>query len=325
MMMSSPNAILAAATPAADALAAAIRPADFGAFLTKTPKAPWTATRFLTRAGALVAHAALFAALVYFEIGGGYAEQPVEEIPVEVIVEEPPAAEPPAAAQPAQPMQEAMPTPAQPAEPPASEPPPVAAPAPPPPEAAAPALPDEAALALQRREREKAKQREREKAEARAQERAEARAQERRREQAEAARQAHEEAAREKRVEARRKSLENARREQAARRAAAREGQSQARGSGAGARDMFDPNAYRAIVLARVSSVATRVCAGHKGRAVVALTIGSSGRISGASIARSSGDGGLDAAAVAAMRGVGGFPPPTGRPSVSIPVAVVCR
>lgn len=95
---------------------------------------------------------------------------------------------------------------------------------------------------------------------------------------------------------------------------------------GGGLRDDFDPAAYRAIIAHAVSAAVGAACpSAGAGRVVVALAIGGSGRISGVSLARASGNSALDAAALAAVRRAGPFPAPAGRAGVNVPVAVNCR
>jgi TolA protein len=90
--------------------------------------------------------------------------------------------------------------------------------------------------------------------------------------------------------------------------------------------DSFDAASYRRIVARAVSAAVARSCpASGGGRVVVALVIGGAGQISAASLSGPSGNAALDSAAVAAVRRAGPFPAPTGRSTVSVPVAVTCR
>lgn len=155
-------------------------------------------------------------------------------------------------------------------------------------------------------------------------------------------RQAHEQAERraaerERRREAARRSAARAEAEQRAERAEARRMAAVERG-GAGSRPAaasgahaarvtdFDAASYRALVARAVrAAVGSRCSLGAGSRVVIALSIGRTGAISGASISSPSGNAAFDAASLAAVRRAGPFPPLQGRSAVSVPVGVACR
>ncbi|MCB9998559.1 MAG: TonB family protein [Methylobacteriaceae bacterium] len=88
----------------------------------------------------------------------------------------------------------------------------------------------------------------------------------------------------------------------------------------------FDAASYRALVARAVrAAVGSRCSLGAGSRVVIALSIGRSGAVSGASISSPSGNSAFDAASLAAVRRAGPFPPLQGRSGVSVPVGVACR
>lgn len=144
-------------------------------------------------------------------------------------------------------------------------------------------------------------------------------------------------AERERRREAARRSAARAEAEQRAERAEARRMAAVERGgaasqpaaaSGAHAARVsdFDAASYRALVARAVrAAVGSRCSLGAGSRVVIALSIGRSGAISGASISSPSGNPAFDAASLAAVRRAGPFPPLQGRSAVNVPVGVACR
>lgn len=320
----------------ASARAAEIFPRDFGAPPPAAQRLAWSGARRRALAAALVAHACLLAGILAWRQSGGQ-ESLGEEIPIEIVVDTPaadtasppeqaaqspapemkaeePSAEPPArersapeTAKSESPVEEAGP-------PPAAETPAVAILAPP---QALPAEPDAAFVAQEKARRD-------------AERRAEDIARKKREEIARQRQAAREEAERERRDEARRAAAQE-KREQEKRERAAQERRRVAalapsRGAGLSQGDAFDAASYRQIVARAVSAAVSRACpSGGGGRVVVALTIGASGHIAGVSLSSGSGNGALDAAALGAVRRSGPFPAPTGRSSVSVPVAVTCR
>ncbi|MDE2361385.1 MAG: TonB family protein [Hyphomicrobiales bacterium] len=310
-------------TPDADARAAAIRPGAVDRTLASTTRAPWRASRKTGLAIALAAHSALLAGVLMWRAEASLSAAD-EEIPIEIVVESPGAVADPA--------------------PPASQPavPPMAAldaeqPAPAPSDAAPQATPPAATETSTEPQAETTAARvappvERSDEALLARERAAAaRAAAERRAETERERklQVRRAAEREEKQQARR-AAERAQREQATRERQRVASLSPDAGAGRAARaaphDAFDAASYRAIVARAVSIAVARACpSGERGRVVVALTIGASGRIAGVALGGSSGDGALDAAALGAVRRAGPFPAPAGRSSVIVPVAVTCR
>ena len=324
-----------------------------------TPR--FEATRFAIAAGASgVLHAAALLGFVHFgrpALGDIGAEQ---EIPIEIVIES--GARPEAASAPEQAADTRGKTEEAPqvaaASPPEIAPPPPqeTADAAPPPFAAAPPAPNQQAAIeaapevrpnstptprpparIERDEQEpvdKAVQRElRRQAERRAIERARAE-QHMRQAREEAERRAAE---REQRRKAARLSAARAQAERRAERAEARRMAAVERG-GAGSRPAaasgahvsratdFDAASYRALVARAVrAAVGSRCSLGAGSRVVIALSIGRSGAVSGASISSPSGNSAFDAASLAAVRRAGPFPPLQGRSGVSVPVGVACR
>lgn len=326
--------------PVADANAATVRPRDLAAPPQPKKAAPWLRPRTLSIV--LAGHAALLlvAALTWRAVlpAGG---ETTEEIPVEIVIEAT-SDERLAVVKPSVPATEAAQEQIVPqsvldavaaaiSDPPAES---AAhksermatiaqeAAATPPPErlAAAPsddASPPETAASMQAR----AAQAEQERREAVARQRATRLAQER------AARAAEERAdmERERRAQAKR-AAERERHAQAIqerRRIAARSlGAQQTRPTA----PAFDAAGYRAVVARTVAAATSRSCsAGGGGRVVVALMIGPSGRVAGASLSSASGNSILDAAALSAVRRAGPFPAPSNGASVSVPIVVICR
>jgi TonB family protein len=313
-----------APNPAADAIAATIRPRDLGAVWRGADISPnRNAGRTTTLGASFAFHAAICAVLVFFAHAGVADGDPLGEIPIEVIVEaarapavgadDPPPSPPEQTAE----LQEPPPSDPQPDAPRSEnvvEPAPVIE-SPPVIERQKPAASEIAATEIAAQD-ESRQDEWRKKALAEAARRNE---ELRRRDEDRARAKARQEA------DARRRAAERAvtvtRRERTASltradAASAREGR----------RDLFDAASYRSLVARAVTSAVGRTCSAGAGRrVVVALTIGSSGGVVSASLSSSSGNSAFDSAAVAAVRRSGPFPPPAGRSSVSVPVAVACR
>ena len=288
------------ANPAADAVAAAVRPRDFGGPAPVAARnAAWPGARVKALAVALMVHGALVSgALAWRQTA--YSADAVEEIPVEVVVEAQPSAVDPAPA---------ATVGASALQPPPAEAPPERPQA----ETFAPASSIVAAPVDKEAEseavRDRAREADRRKQEGFAQRQAEKRAQEK-------------------------IAAEHARREQA-RRAAEQQQEKRLRVASIATashaardatRDAFDAASYAAIVKRGVAAAVARACpSGGGGRVLVSLVIGASGHVASASLTGPSGNGAFDAAAVAAVRRAGPFPSPAGRSSVSVPVAVTCR
>ncbi len=300
-------------------------------------------------AASLLLHGSLLLGFISYVHSGPGGDAADVEAPIELVLEAPAPAQPDVSAAPAveqqappilsTPLAAAAPTPEPPANAATAEPEISQQPGP---VASAPA-PDTFDILEKRRREQEAEKAARERrralelAHAQAEERAERRAAERERRQ-EAARRAAErtrasderrrmaeraEAAREARA-----ALEVARegggataRQQAAHRPSA-----PARAATSDESNGFDATSYRAIVARAVrAAVGSRCSIGAGSRVVIALVIGRSGAISSASVSSPSGNSAFDAASIAAVRGAGPFPPPTGRSSVSVPVGVACR
>jgi periplasmic protein TonB len=315
------------ANPAADAFAATIRPCDIGAPLAPAVRAAWSTQRGTSLVAALLVHASLLAAIVAWRQTGG-ALPAFEEIPVEIVIDAP-APEPetpiteaavappaPAAEQTETPHAEAAANPLAPAQEEQQQQPVVATLEPSPaPDAALVAEQQARAEALRRRAEDAARQKREEIARRREAERVAAEREKR----------VDERRADERRIEARRAAAQ----QQLQKRAQERQrvaSLAPSHGAGASQGDAFDAASYRQIVARAVTAAVARSCpSSGGGRVVVALVIGASGHIAGASLSGASGNAALDSAAVAAVRRAGPFPAPTGRSSVSVPVAVTCR
>jgi len=304
-------------------------------------------------AASLLLHGCLLLGFIRYVHTGPRGDATDVEAPIELVLEAPAPAQPDVSAAPAA-EQQAPPilsTPAAVAAP-APEPPAIAAAVQPEisqqpaPVASAPA-PDTSEILEKRRREQEAERAARERrralelararAEERAEERAEQRAVDRERRQ-EAARRAAERA---KATEERRRAAAQAEAAREARAAleVSREGggatarqqvahrpSAPARAAATDESNRFDAASYRAIVARAVrAAVGSRCSIGAGSRVVIALVIGRSGAISSASVSSPSGNSAFDAASIAAVRGAGPFPPPTGRSSVSVPVGVACR
>jgi len=300
-------------------------------------------------AASLLLHGCLLLGFIRYVHTGPRGDASDVEAPIELVLEAPAPAQPDVSAAPAA-EQQAPPilsTPAAIAAP-TPEPPAIAAAVQPEvsqqqaPVASAPA-PDTFEILEKRRREQEAERAARERrralelARAQAEERAEQRVAERERRQ-EAARRAAERA---KATEERRRAAaqaEAAREARAAlevsregggataRQQAAHRPSAPARAATADESNGFDAASYRAIVARAVrAAVGSRCSIGAGSRVVIALVIGRSGAISSASVSSPSGNSAFDAASIAAVRGAGPFPPPTGRSSVSVPVGVACR
>lgn len=324
--------------PTVDAIASVTRPRDFGAAVGSwRRREPQARGRALALAVVLLAHAGALAAVAFYQ-RAPRATEDFEEIPIEIVVAAEPASVAPQAPAEAPPRRSArLDIPAAPdaAEIPlaveqdaaqareqrvaasiaraavlADEPP------------ASLAVDNEAARAAQAAEAARAEA-------ARLAEMAHRRERDRARREAEAERQRSQRAAA-ARAEARRETVElqrrAARQEASARRERVARLESGRTATRLAPQDAFNAASYRSIVASRVRGALSRACAaGGGGRVVVALTIGASGEIAGVSLASASGNRAIDAAAVAAVRSAGSFPPPSGRARVSVPLALTCR
>lgn len=324
------------ANPAADAISRTTRPRDYGAArVGAAPSEPRSGARALVLAAVLLAHGAALAGVAIYQRATRVVED-FNEIPVEIVVEAEPAA--------------VRPTP-----PTAMSDQALARAIAPPPDFAPPTLAVEAEAASARRAAEAertvaialapppeiapeplAVDRDAERARRAAAAEEARRAEIAHRREAERARRL--EAIREQREEAQKLAASRAREQERREKAQARRERAQVRrqrlasleagkpASRLAPRDAFDAASYRMIVARGVHAAVARSCPkSGAGRVVVALVIGSSGRIASARLARPSGNGALDAAAVAAVRRSGPFPAPAGRSRVSVPVAVTCR
>jgi protein TonB len=103
---------------------------------------------------------------------------------------------------------------------------------------------------------------------------------------------------------------------------AKRKGQSSAQSSGG----RKSSSEYRSIVQARLSArrgaISARAGAGVRGRVIIAFSIGASGRVTSASVSRSSGNVRLDAAARSVVASTSFPPPPGGSYRRGIPISV---
>jgi TonB family protein len=337
------------ADPGVDAVAASIRPAEFGrTFARSRARRRWSAASVIALASVVTAHAGVLAAVAYQRNLPSF--DAATEIPVEIVIEQTPAVAEPPARMAALPVETAPanelkavedPTIPEPraagaAEPPQAEPAAQTAEDYEEPERAfVAALPPEfspaaraaqdAADARRAAETEQAAQAERARRERdrRAQRAAQEKAAQ---EKAEAERERRAESAARKLAEARRVEAKDKREQSVHARQQVASLSPQGRTPREAPRETFDAASYRAIVARAVSAAVGRSCpSAGGGRVVVALLINASGQIASASLSSASGNGALDSAAVAAVRRAGPFPTPSGRSNVSVPVAVTCR